>query len=94
MSGASQVPSDEAGMRRFERPDQLPPRLRSTRTYVFTGGCVTYRLEFDSTDTAPLLFDIDAALAFQARACARRRPSTIATICGCAVSAPPCPGGS
>ncbi len=55
-------------MRRFERPDQLPPQLRATRTYLFPGGCVTYRFEFDSAETASLLFDADSALAFQPRA--------------------------
>ena len=40
-------PSDEVGMRRFEAPEQLPPSLRITRTYLFEGGCVTYRFEFE-----------------------------------------------
>ena len=44
---ATEVPSDEAGMRRFERPEQLPPDLRSTRIYLFEGGCVTYDFAFD-----------------------------------------------
>ena len=68
VTGASEVPSDEPGLRRFERPDQLPPALRATRFYTFVGGCVTYRFEFDSPQTASLLFDADAALAFQPRA--------------------------
>jgi hypothetical protein len=65
---ASEVASDEPGMRRFERPDQLPPALRETRSYLLPGGCVTYRFEFDSPETASLLFDVDGALAFQPRA--------------------------
>ena len=28
-------------------PEQLPPDLRSTRYYLFPGGCVTYEFEFD-----------------------------------------------
>jgi membrane-associated phospholipid phosphatase len=68
VTGASEVPSDEPGMRRFERPDQLPPQLRSTRSYLFVGGCITYRFKFGSPETAALLFDADSALAFQARA--------------------------
>ena len=55
-------------MRRFERPEQLPPALRATRTYLFPGGCVTYRFAFDSAETASLLFDADSALSFQGRA--------------------------
>ena len=44
VEGASEVPSDEAGLRRYERIEQLPPDLRSTRYYLFPGGCVTYRV--------------------------------------------------
>jgi hypothetical protein len=64
---AAEVPSDEAGMHRYERPDQLPPRLRTTRTYQFDGGCVVYDFALNGRDVAPLLFDIDAALAFEPR---------------------------
>ena len=31
VGGATEVPSDEAGFRRYERVEQLPPDLRSTR---------------------------------------------------------------
>jgi hypothetical protein len=68
VTSASEVPSDEPGMRRFERPDRLPPHLRATRSYLFPGGCVTYEFAFDSEETASLLFDADGALAFQGRA--------------------------
>jgi hypothetical protein len=61
------VPSDVTGMRRFERPERLPPALRATRTYLFPGGCVTYRFAFDSPETAALLFDAESALSFQPR---------------------------
>ena len=44
---ATEVPSDEVGMRRFERPEQLPPELRSTRVLPLPGGCVTYEFAFD-----------------------------------------------
>jgi hypothetical protein len=94
LTGASEVPSDEPGMRRFERPDQLPPRLRATRLYVFSGGCVTYRFEFDSAETASLLFDADGALAFE------RRTELVGIVRGrnglslCGADAPPCSGES
>ncbi len=54
-------------MRRFEAPEQLPPALRMTRTYVFPGGCVTYRFEFGPDGDSSLIHDVDAALAFQPR---------------------------
>lgn len=94
VKGASEVPSDEPGMRRFERPDRLPPSLRATRTYLFAGACVTYRFEFDSAETASLLFDVDNALAFQRRA---ELVETVRARNGlrlCGAGAPRCPGGS
>jgi hypothetical protein len=67
VEGASEVPTDEVGMRRFERPEQLPPDLRMTRTYLYEGGCVTYRLELEGDAGAQLIHDVDAALAFHPR---------------------------
>jgi hypothetical protein len=67
VQGASEVPSDEAGLRRFERIEQLPPNLRSTRYYLVPGGCVTYRFAFAGRPSASLIFDADSALAFQPR---------------------------
>ena len=46
VAAATEVPSDEVGVRRYERAEQLPPNLRSTRTYRFPGGCVTYDFAF------------------------------------------------
>jgi hypothetical protein len=66
-AGATEVPSDELGMRRFERIDHLPPRLRSVRTYVFEGGCITYEYAIDAPRSAALLFEADSALAMQPR---------------------------
>ena len=45
-SGARQVPSDQPGTRRFERPLSLRPQLTDLRFYTFPGGCVTYRFTF------------------------------------------------
>jgi membrane-associated phospholipid phosphatase/tRNA A-37 threonylcarbamoyl transferase component Bud32 len=67
LSAATPVPSDEQGMRRYEEPERLPPNLRATRYYVFSGGCVTYEFAFDGDAGASLLFDADNALAFQPR---------------------------
>ena len=96
VAGATEVPSDQVGMHRLERPEQLPPNLRSTRYYVFDGGCVTYRFAFSGDASASLMFDVDAALDFQP---ARRRSSTrceddVPTSRLCGAEAPPCPGGS
>jgi tRNA A-37 threonylcarbamoyl transferase component Bud32 len=67
ISDASPVPSDEVGTDRYEQPERLPPGLRSTRYYLFPGGCVTYRFEFDDEATPELMFSADQALAFQPR---------------------------
>ncbi len=94
ITGATEVPSDEVGMRRFERPEQLPPGLKSTRYYLFEGGCVTYRFEFQGDAPAALMFEAEAALAFESRSVlveeVRDRTDGLA-LCGALV--PPCPGG-
>ena len=93
VDNATEVPSDEPGTRRYEQPEQLPPGLRSTRYYVFPGGCVTYRLAFSDRASAALIFDADSALGFQPRAVlvnAVRERSGL-RLCGAGAE---CPGGS
>ena len=41
-TGAQQIPSDQPGARRFERPLSLAPQLSRLRFYTFPRGCVTY----------------------------------------------------
>jgi tRNA A-37 threonylcarbamoyl transferase component Bud32 len=93
VSGPTEVPSDEMGTRRFERPERLPPGLRTTRTYLFDGGCVTYRFVFEEDATASLMFVADSALAFQPRAelVEEIRERNGLRLCGAGA---PCPGGS
>ena len=67
VDGATAVPSDEAGAERYERPERLPPNLLSTRYYVFSGGCVTYRFEFARDAEASLMLAIDGAVGFMPR---------------------------
>jgi tRNA A-37 threonylcarbamoyl transferase component Bud32 len=45
-AGAQQIPSDQAGTRRFERPLSLVPQFSGERFYTFPGGCVTYEFRF------------------------------------------------
>ena len=54
-------------MRRFEQPQQLPPDLKVTRTYLFDGGCVTYEFSFEGAASTSLMFEADQALAFESR---------------------------
>ena len=67
LTGATPVPSDEVGMRRYERPQRLTPGLITTRYYVFPGGCVTYDFEFEAVAGPDLLLAADTALAFMPR---------------------------
>ena len=94
VASTTEIPSDEAGMRRYEQPEQLPPDLRSTRTYLFDGGCVTYRFEFADQSDASLIHDADDALAFQQRSDVvtevERRTGGL-SLCG--AGATPCIGG-
>jgi hypothetical protein len=91
---AVEVPSEVAGMRRFEHPESLPPRLRTVRTYTFEGGCVTYRYDLGPKTDLSLIFKADSALAFQ------RRSRLVATVAErtdglrlCGAGAPPCMDG-
>jgi tRNA A-37 threonylcarbamoyl transferase component Bud32 len=55
-AGARQIPSDQPGARRFERPLSLVPQFSSLRFYTFPGGCVTYKFRF-SPGASPVLAD-------------------------------------
>jgi hypothetical protein len=93
VSAAEAVPSDEVDTFRYEQPRQLTPRLRSTRYYTFSGGCVRYEFDFDRGATPAFVFAADEALAFQSRQLLVRevRERTDLRLCGADV---PCPGGT
>ncbi len=48
--GATEIPSERDGLRRFERVTQVTPQYLGRRQYVFPGGCVTvvFRLSGDN----------------------------------------------
>jgi membrane-associated phospholipid phosphatase/tRNA A-37 threonylcarbamoyl transferase component Bud32 len=89
---AVEVASDELGMRRFERPTQLPPNVRATRTYLSDGGCVTYEYTLDDDD-ASLIVELDEALAFQPRSELVAKVDRRSGLSLCGAGAPPCVGG-
>src|SRR5207342_3648836 len=66
-SGAQQIPSDQPGMRRFERSLSPAPQFSSLRFYTFPGGCATYRFSFARGTSPVLAVAVDNALAFQSR---------------------------
>jgi hypothetical protein len=51
-SGATEIPSDEKGTRRFERIEVVTPGFTGTRYYRFAGGCAAYRFEFEEEGRA------------------------------------------
>jgi membrane-associated phospholipid phosphatase len=66
-SGAQQVPSDQPGTRRFERPLSLAPQFSDLRYYTFPGGCATYNFRFKPGAAPVLAVAVDSALSFQPR---------------------------
>lgn len=93
VADATEVPSDEVGMRRYEQPEQLRPNLLSTRYYLFDGGCVVYRFSFASDASPSLMFEADNALTFQPRATLVDDVNSRTGLRLCGAGAPPCPGG-
>jgi hypothetical protein len=94
VAGATQLPPTSRGgppVQRYEAPAaQQPPA--TVRYYLFTGGCVTYRLAF-SRQSSPALFDqADQFLGFTTRARYVNdvRNKQGLTLCG--AGAPPCSG--
>jgi hypothetical protein len=93
VAGATQLPPTSRGgppVQRYEAP-AAPQPPATVRYYLFTGGCVTYRLAF-SRQSAPALFDqADQFLGFTTRSRyvnGVRRNQRL-TLCG--AGAPPCP---
>jgi hypothetical protein len=66
-SGAQQIPSDQPGMRRFERPLSLVRRYSDVRYYTFPGGCATCQFLFARGASPVLAAAIDSALSFTPR---------------------------
>ncbi len=94
LDGATEVTSDEPGMRRYERPSQLPPELRTVRMYVADGECVTYRFTFHGDTNASAIVVLDAALAFQPRADLVREVERRSGLVLCGAGAAPCKGAT
>jgi hypothetical protein len=66
-SGAQQIPSDQPGMRRFERPLSLVPQFSGVRYYTFPGGCATYRFVLAPGASPAVTTAVDTVVAFMPR---------------------------
>ena len=67
-SGATRVPTDEAGTQRFERIDTLTGAYSGRRFYIFDGGCVTYEFDFTGEGRSSLAEEASLAVGFMTRA--------------------------
>jgi membrane-associated phospholipid phosphatase len=67
VTGARQIPSDQPGTRRFERPLSLSPLFAALRFYTFPGGCATYHFRFAPGISPMLAIPVDGAVAFVPR---------------------------
>jgi tRNA A-37 threonylcarbamoyl transferase component Bud32 len=90
-TGARQIPSDQPGVRRFERPLSLVPRFSDARFYTFPGGCVTYQFRFAPGASPVLAGTASTAVAFVARSALVRhvRQTEGLALCGRGAA---CPG--
>jgi membrane-associated phospholipid phosphatase len=92
VDGATEVPSTEAGWRVYERPERLPPALRSVRTYVSDGACVTYSFDFRGDVGASAAVALDDALGFQPRSALVQEVEDRSGLSLCGAGAPACAG--
>jgi hypothetical protein len=60
LTGAEEIHPDEEGAERYEVVDQVVGQFQGAWMYVFDGGCVTYRFDFDEGDPA---LQIESAVA-------------------------------
>ena len=66
-AGAHQIPSDQPGAHRFERPLSLVPQFSGLRFYTFPGGCVTYQFRFSPGASPVLAGTASTAVGFVSR---------------------------
>jgi tRNA A-37 threonylcarbamoyl transferase component Bud32/membrane-associated phospholipid phosphatase len=90
-AGAREIPSDQPGMRRFERPISLEPQFSDLRYYTFPGGCVTYQFRFPSGVSPVLAGAADTAVSFVPRSSLVRHVRETEGLALCGRGAP-CPG--
>jgi membrane-associated phospholipid phosphatase len=91
VSGARQIPSDQPGMRRFERPLSLSPQFADLRFYTFPGGCATYHFRFAPGMSPTLAIPVDGAVSFVRRAMLVDYVRSTENLALCGRGAP-CPG--
>ncbi len=72
LTGATEIPPQQLGVRRYERIDRLAPRFTATGFDVFPGGCVTTRLTTPAASRAEVTSQAPLLLGFTSRAALRQ----------------------
>ena len=69
IDGATRVPSDEPGARRFQRVGDVRTGVGFTgeQFYLFPGGCVAYEFRFSGEERAAPITEVTLALGFVTR---------------------------
>jgi hypothetical protein len=65
--GATQMPSDEPGVRRYQRIDRLTPRFEATRFDLFPGGCVTAQAAVPAANRAEVTSQLATIVGYTSR---------------------------
>ncbi len=67
ISGATEVPSEQPEMRRYERVTRVSAGYGGERYYTFSGGCVTYRFDLHGSTRAEAVAAVSESLGFVSR---------------------------
>lgn len=71
ISGASRVPSEVTGTRRYELPTRVTDGYAGRRFYVFSGGCVTYRFGLHGASRAQAVTEATSTVGWVSRQAVR-----------------------
>jgi hypothetical protein len=67
VSGATEVPSEQPEMRRYEQVSRVSHGYGGERHYAFLGGCVTYRFDLRGSTRAEPVAAVSESLGFLSR---------------------------
>lgn len=68
VAGATEVPSDQPGMARFDQMPDVSAGFRGIRAYRFDGGCVTYGFNVRSPRAGALVDEASLAVGYLTKA--------------------------
>jgi tRNA A-37 threonylcarbamoyl transferase component Bud32 len=91
LSGTREVPSDQPGTRRFDRPPSQQSQVAEQRFYTFPGACVSYQFNFTGGGSALLASQASSAIRFMPRAALVNHVKTTEGLALCGRGAA-CPG--